>query len=97
MQVIRSSALASIVISNLAYDLALAHQPAADDTVGVELVWIHVHIPHAYMHCRRIDEQVDGFLLARTQDEAVMYRDHLMPIRLTAIGSVVEQGARARP
>src|SRR5262249_7870254 len=97
MQVIGGAALRAIVVADLSDDFTLVHKPAADDAVGVKLVWVHVHVAHTHMHRRRIDEQVDRFLLACAQNEAVMGCDHLVLIRLAAVGAVIEQRAGTGP
>ena len=65
MQVVGRPALALEVVTDLADHLALAHQAAADQAVGVELPGQHVQVAEADALVRRIGHEVERLLAGR--------------------------------
>ena len=73
------------------------HQFAADNSIGIELIRIHVHVSHTHVSARRIDKEIHSLLLTCAQDKTVMRGDHLMLIGKAPIGAIIEQRAGAWP
>src|ERR1700751_1757875 len=86
-----------IVIANLAERVAFVHELPTDDSVGVKLTGIHVHVTHARVRVRGIDEEIHRLLLERAQNKSVMSGDDLVSIGKTTVRAIIEERAGARP
>src|SRR6478736_5210236 len=95
MQMVSRPAFPVVVIADFANPIAFVHQLAADDAVRVELARIHVHVAHARMGASCVDEKIDGLLLWRAQNEAVVSGNDLMLVGLATVRAIIEDRARA--
>ena len=90
MQVVGGATLAIIVVADFAQQIALMHQLAADNSIGIKLAWIHMHVTHTHMGARCINEEIHSFLLACAQNKSVMSSHNVMLIRQATVRAVVE-------
>src|SRR5690348_1414473 len=95
MKVIGRATFGVVVVADLADYVTGMNMLAAENSVGVELMRIQMHVSNAHMGVPRIDEQIDGFLFGRAQDNAIVGGDDDVLIWKAAIGTVVEQRAGA--
>src|SRR5262249_48724993 len=85
------------VIADFAEHVTFVHKLPADDSVGLELIGIHMHVTHPRVRIRGIDEEIHGLLFEGAQNKSVMRCDDLVPIRQTTVRAIVEECAGAGP